>query len=91
MEFDLRTSSYRNIVLRLKDLGLFNCHKKEDEVYNLAIIDFILKSKENAEEFMNYGMNNLRFRNHVRKNNKLIKCECYLPITSACESLEIIK
>ena len=62
-----------------------------DEVYNLAIIDFILKSKENAEEFMNYGMNNLRFRNHVRKNNKLIKCECYLPITSACESLEIIK
>ena len=51
--------------------------KAEDKVYNKAILDLILSSKDNVYRFLMEGYE-IRFTDHERnKKGKLVKCRAY--------------
>lgn len=53
--------------------------KAEDKIYNKAIIDMLLSSKDNIERFLFEDFDEIRFSDHQRdKKNKLVKCKAYL-------------
>lgn len=50
--------------------------KGEEKVYMRAIFDLLLSGKTIINEFL-LGDRIIRFRNHERKNGKLVRCEAY--------------
>ena len=64
-----------NAVLALEPI-IMSSVKGEERVYTKAIIDLILSGKTMMNEFL-LGNYVIRFRNHERKNGKLVKCEAY--------------
>ncbi|MCM1140210.1 MAG: hypothetical protein NC453_16715 [Muribaculum sp.] len=71
------------MLLRLRDhLLLEENHQgkvtAEDRIYNKAIIDLLLSSKDNAERFIYQDYDEIRFKDHERdKKGKLIRCRAY--------------
>lgn len=52
--------------------------RKEDKIYNKAILDLIMDSKDNVDRFLSQNYDEIRFTDHVRdKKGKLIKCRAY--------------
>lgn len=74
----------RDMLLKLRDhLLLEEPHqsskvKAEDKIYNKAIIDMIMSSKDNIDRFLSQDYDEIRFTDHQRdKKGKLTKCRAY--------------
>ena len=79
LPYSLRLLSIKQLLNRCLDDGYFYCHKKEDAIYNKAVIKLCISDSHAADEFM-AGENGFRFRNHKKdKNGKLVSVEAYLP------------
>ena len=77
--YGIRLLAIKQVLNRLLDDGYFDCHKKEDAIYNKAIIKFCISDSRASGEFM-AGGNGFRFRNHKKDNKgKLVSVEAYLP------------
>nr|DAX99587.1 MAG TPA: hypothetical protein [Caudoviricetes sp.] len=77
--YGVRLLAIKQVLNRLLDDGYFDCHKKEDAIYNKAIIKFCISDSRASDEFM-AGGNGFRFRNHKKDNKgKLVSVEAYLP------------
>ena len=76
--YGLRLAAMRQLLHKLLDMGYFDCHRKEEALYNKAIITFCLSNSRACDELIEDG-GNFRFRNHKRdKRGKLISVEAYL-------------
>lgn len=74
----------REMLLRLRDhLLLEEPHQNgkvtaEDKIYNKAIIDMIISSKDNIDRFLYQDYDEIRFTDHqMDKKGKLIMCRAY--------------
>ncbi len=74
----------RDMLLRLRDyLLLEEPHVNgkvtaDGKIYNKAIFDLLLSSKDNTDMFLTQGYDEIRFTDHERdKKGKLIKCRAY--------------
>lgn len=76
--YSIRLLAIKQLLNRCLDDGYFDCHKKEDAIYNKAIIKLCISDSHAADEFM-AGGNGFRFRNHKKdKKGKLASVEAYL-------------
>lgn len=83
--FDWRTRGAREMILRLREHGLFDepppkglGRGKDEKIYNKAIIDLLLESKTNAERFIDRTYDEIRFKDHKRgKKGNLISVTAY--------------
>lgn len=79
LPYSIRLLAIKQLLNRCLDDGYFDCHKKEDAIYNKAVIKLCISDSHAADEFM-AGGNDFRFRNHKKDNNgKLVSVEAYLP------------
>lgn len=79
LPYSIRLSTINQVLNRCLDEGYFDSHKKEDAIYNKAIIKLCLSDTRASDEFM-AGGNGFMFRNHKKdKNGKLVSVEAYLP------------
>lgn len=79
LPYSIRLLAIKQVLNRCLDDGYFDCHKKEDVIYNKAIIKLCLSDSRASDEFM-AGGNGFRFRNHKKdKKGKLVSVEAYLP------------
>lgn len=78
VKYGIRLQAIRQALSVCLDEGFFDCHRKVDEIYNKAIIRFVLSDSRAADAFL--GDNHcFRFRNHKKdKKGKLISVEAYL-------------
>lgn len=77
--YGIRLLAIKQVLNRCLDEGYFDCHKKEDAIYNKAIIKLCLSDSRASDEFM-AGGDGLRFRNHKKdRKGKLVSVEAYLP------------
>lgn len=77
--YSIRLLAIKQVLNRCLDEGYFDCHKKEDTVYNKAIVKLCLSDSRAADEFM-AGGSGFRFRSHKRdEKGKLVSVEAYLP------------
>lgn len=75
----------RDMLLRLREN--FLCeepHKvefkvrKEDKIYNKAILDLILYNQDATDRFLSHDYDEIRFTDHERdKKGRLVKCRAY--------------
>lgn len=79
LPYSIRLLAIKQLLNRCLDDGYFDCHKKEDAIYNKAVIKLCMSDSHAADEFM-AGGNGFRFRNHKKdKNGKLVSVEAYMP------------
>ncbi len=79
LPYSIRLLAIKQLLNRCLDDGYFDCHKKEDAIYNKAVIKLCISDSRASDEFM-AGGNGFRFRNHKKdKNGKLVSVEAYLP------------
>lgn len=77
--YGIRLLAIKQVLNRLLDDSYFDCHKKEDVIYNKAIIKLCISDSRASDEFM-AGGNDFRLRSHKRDNKgKLVSVEAYLP------------
>ncbi len=51
---------------------------KDERIYNKAILDLIMDSKDNVDKFLSQNYDEIRYTDHERdKKGKLIKCRAY--------------
>ncbi len=75
----------RTMLLRLRDYHLCDEAKpksypkdKDEKIYNKAILDLIIDSKDNVDRFLSQDYDEIRFTDLERdKKGKLIKCRAY--------------
>lgn len=70
----------REMLRKLRDYSLTGDApaKAEDRIYNKAIIDLLLSSKDAADRFLSDDYSEIRFTDHERdKKGKLLKCRAY--------------
>lgn len=75
----------RTMLLRLREYCLCDEPKPKDygkgkdhQVYQKAILDLIMDSKDNVDRFLSQDYDEIRYTDHERnKKGKLIKCRAY--------------
>lgn len=78
LPYSIRLLTIKQLLNRCLGDGYFDCHKKEDAIYNKAVIKLCISDSHAADEFM-AGGNGFRFRNHKKdKKGKLESVEAYL-------------
>ena len=76
--YDIRRTAVTQTLLSCLDGGYFECHKKEDALYNKAIISLVLSDSSAMDKFL-AGDDCFRFRGHKRdKRGRLVSVEAYL-------------
>ena len=76
--YDIRRTAVIQTLLSCLNGGYFECHKKEDALYNKAIIRLVLSDSCAMDKFL-VGDDCFRFRGHKRdKKGKLVSVEAYL-------------
>ena len=76
--YGIRGDAVRQTLLSCLDGGYFDCRKKEDEIYNKAIIKLVLSDSRAIDKFLE-GNYPFRFREHKKdKKGKLISVEAFL-------------
>lgn len=80
-DWSLRMQGARQILLRLKDCGMFTPAewKGENAIYNKAMLDWLLADPRHIDVFLTAGDYDGRFRNHKKdKKGKLVSVEFYM-------------
>lgn len=75
----------RTMLLRLRENCLCDEPKpkgygkdKYHQIYQKAVLDLIMDSKDNVDRFLSQDYDEIRFKDHERdKKGKLIKCRAY--------------
>lgn len=76
--YDIRRTAVIQTLLSCLNGGYFECHKKEDALYNKAIIRLVLSDSCAMDKFL-AGDDCFRFRGHKRdKKGRLVSVEAYL-------------
>lgn len=76
--YGIRRTAVIQTLLSCLDGGYFDCHRKEDALYNKAIIRLVLSDSCAMDKFLE-GDDCFRFRSHKRdKKGRLVSVEAYL-------------